>query len=296
MPKVVQQTAAPTSKANGKPSGKVALDGGVLSRIRPLGFDEDDGINILLYGRSGTGKTTLWGSFPKPILSMICSGGTRPGELRSLDTPAMRKVVKTINLESTFDIDELGDYIVSDDNEFQTIVLDHATGLQDMIVKEMLGLEQNAMRPTGWGAVSQQQWGFVSMRFKELLFKLLGFRGNVVVIAQEREMKAEEGSELSKPFYTSALTPAISGWLNAAVDYVAQTYIRAKEITQTTEVDGEKIVSRVRTRDMEYCLRTGPSDTYSTKFRVPKGTSQIQECIIDPSYETIMELIRGRRK
>jgi ABC-type polar amino acid transport system ATPase subunit len=54
-----------------------------MDRITDLDF-EDQGIKMVLYGSSGSGKTTLWATFPKPILAIICSGGFKSGELRSV--------------------------------------------------------------------------------------------------------------------------------------------------------------------------------------------------------------------
>src|SRR5438105_14808538 len=69
------------------------------------GWDLSEGIKIILYGRSGTGKTTLWATFPKPILVALCSGGSRPGELRSIDTPGNRKVIEPKVIRTSEDID-----------------------------------------------------------------------------------------------------------------------------------------------------------------------------------------------
>jgi ABC-type lipoprotein export system ATPase subunit len=59
--------------------------------VRAVEFS-DDTIQLLLYGRSGTGKTTLWSTFPKPILGVICSGGQRSGELRSVSLEDRRHI------------------------------------------------------------------------------------------------------------------------------------------------------------------------------------------------------------
>ena len=91
----------------------------------------DDGIKINIYGRSGTGKTTLWATFPKPILCLVCSGGKRPGELKSIDTPENRKLITPKIVTRIDDIREELDGA----SEFATVVLDHASWLQDLALK-----------------------------------------------------------------------------------------------------------------------------------------------------------------
>ena len=198
----------------------------IIDRIAPIGFSEDEGIKINVYGRSATGKTTLWGTFPKPILAIVASGSAKPGELRSLDTPDNRKMIKQITLERTSDIREVVQYQRETD-KFATIVLDHATGLQDYILKEVLGLEE-LPEQLSWGIATQQNWGQVAMKCKELLRHLLNLSCNVVIVAQEREFNVDSDESLVMPFVASALTPSTVGWLNPAVDYIVQTRIQPR--------------------------------------------------------------------
>src|SRR5678815_2170772 len=105
----------------------------ILDRIKPIGFDPKDGIKINLYGKPGTGKTTLWSTFPKPILAIISTGSDKPGEPRSIDTPENREQIMTITLQHSSELREVVDHpsII----KYQTVVLDHASGLQDLTLK-----------------------------------------------------------------------------------------------------------------------------------------------------------------
>ena len=138
----------------------------------------------------------------------------------------------------------------------------------------------------------QQDWGQAALQMKELLRALLGLACNVVIVAQERNFSEESQSDLIAPFVGSALMPSVTGWLNPACDYVCQTYIRQRTEERTIKV-GDKSVKRLeRVKGVDYCLRTAPDATYASKFRVPRGTD-LPECIVDPSYDKIMELING---
>lgn len=289
MPLISKQS--PVAKKPGK------AQGGVLSRIRSIGFDDDLGIKILLYGRSGTGKTTLWATFPAPILAIVCSGGLEPGELLSVDTPENRKRIKQVALQDTDELNTVIEAVKSGELEFNTLVLDHASGFQDLVMAEILGLEPGALPPQkSWGMASQQQYGQCALRCKTAFRALLSLPSNVVIIAQERNFNDEgAGSELLTPTVGAALQPSITGWLNPACDYVCQTFIRPRMEATETKVAGKTITGTKRGRGVEYCLRTEPHEIFTTKFRTPRGTP-LPDCIVDPTYDKIVRLIRGGKK
>lgn len=268
----------------------------VLSGIKPIGFEDGDGIKCLFYGRSGTGKTTLASTFPAPILWLVCSGGNRSGELRSIDTTENRKNIDSLTIERSADLKEVIEYLNGSESKYQTVVLDHATGLQDLILKEILGLEELPAQK-GWGMATQQNYGQCTLQSKEILRSLVNLSINVVIVAQERESNIDGGSELITPTVGAGLTPSLAGWLNASVEYICQTFIRQKmekKLSTLTNNKGEKrtVESVAKVKGVEYCLRTAPDPIYTTKFRIPKN-SHLPEVLVDPSYEKIMELIRG---
>jgi hypothetical protein len=245
---------------------------------------------MLLYGRSGTGKTTFWATFPGPILALICSGGKQPGELKSIDTPDYRQKINPVIVSSVADCSAL----IADAGRYETVVLDHASGLADLALKEALGLDELPAQKS-WGMASQQQYGQSSLQTKEVLRALLNTGKNVVIVAHERTFGEGSDSEIIAPVVGAALTPSVTGWLNGAVDYVVQTQIRPKTNEVTTVVGGKPIKTTQRGKGVEYVLRTAPHETYTTKFRVPKGV-QLPEFVVDPDYAKILSLIRGRVK
>jgi len=280
MPVITKQS--PTKKKPTKQKG-TAWD-----RIQDISF-EDEGLKMLLYGRSGSGKTTFWSSFPGPILAIIASGGMKPGELRSIDTPAMRKKIKTLNLDNSLDIKEICEG-QAESGRFKTVVLDHATGLQDKVLGEITGMSELPAQKS-WGMASQSQYGQCSAQCKELFRMLLNLDCNVVIVSQERETVPDDaGSELLLPYVGAALTPSLAGWLNPACDYIGQMFKRAEMTQSEIKVGSKTVTKNKRTGTIEYVLRTGPDDVYTTKFRMPKGAS-IPDFIVDPDYDKLMEVI-----
>lgn len=282
-PKVTRQS--PNGPA--RPSGPE----NVLDRIAPIDFGEE-GIKMLLYGRSGTGKTTFWATFPDPILAVVCSGGTKPGELRSIDTPANRQRIRQVTLEHSSELLTVADHVQAAGG-YRTVVLDHCSGLQDLTLKEILGLEELPAQKS-WGMASQQQYGQSSLQCKELLRRLLNLSCNVVLIAQERTFGDDTGSEVIQPTVGPALTPSVVGWLCPAVEYLCETFIRPRMAEATVKIGGKDKPTRVRGKGVEYCLRLEPHDVFMTKFRVPKGTP-LPDVIVDPDYDKVAQLLRGVR-
>lgn len=285
MPTVTRQQSrppttgiAPKSSANGQVAGESA-------------WDMTAGLKVLTYGQSGVGKTTFWATFPGPILALICSGGNRPGELRSIDTPENRKKIRA---ETVLDVAAVKAAILTAP-EYATVVLDHVSGLQDLILKEILGLSEIPAQKS-WGLATQQQYGQCAMQAKEQLRALLSIEGNVVIVGQERTFGGRDDGmdpDLIKPTVGPAVIPSLAGWLAPACDFVLQMHKRPKMVRKTAKVGGKEIVTMERGKGIEYCARCEPHDIYLTKFRLPKGR-QIPDVIIDPDYAKIKAVIDGR--
>jgi hypothetical protein len=290
MPKITR-TKTPTSRS----SNSGDLD--VWDRLQDIEFS-DEGIKMALYGNSGTGKTTLWATFPGKILALICSGGKRPGELRSINTPEYKGKVKQLVVNKSSEIREITSRLGSTEGHmgFNTLVLDHASGFQDLVLKEILGLEEVPVAKT-WGLASQQQYGQATVQCKEYWRGMLDLPINVVIVAHERIFKDESDNEIFKPTVGASLMPQLAGWLHSSCDYVCQTYIRHKEVIRKKTIKkGGKLITKERKvvipGEVEYCLRTKPDATYASKFRVPKG-SPLLPVITDPSYDKIHKMING---
>lgn len=200
----------------------VPKKGGVLDRLGS-GWGSDK-LKILLYGESGSGKTTMWGSFPGTTLVIICSGFDKPGEMKSIDTPENRKRISPMTPTSVAEVREL----LAEAPNFDNVVLDHATGLAELDMREILGLDEMPPQKS-WGMASQQQYGTNALHMKELFRSLLNLDTNVVIVAQQRVFKAsEDGSSDSiiAPTIGAALSPSVVGWLNPACDYIPLIVLR----------------------------------------------------------------------
>ena len=287
-PRAVRQTPTSVKKRAGD---------GVLDRISSYEADPNEGIKILLYGRSKTGKTTLWSDFPGKILVVVFSGGNKLGELRSVPKDRLKKI-ECVNIQESSEMKTIIDF-QRENNAYQTLVVDHVSGMQDKVLSEILGLTELPAQ-MGWGVASQQQYGQCSLQCKEILRALLGLSCNVVLIAQEKDPKeTTDDSELLIPTVGAAVMPSLAGWIYPAVDYICQTFKRQKTETKTTNLAmaGKTVVKtkEVKVEGCDYCLRTGPHEVYTTGFRVPKG-SPLPDVIVDPTFAKLKEVIDGKWK
>jgi len=275
MPKIIQQTAKPTKVAAPSPSANGDFDPWASPSIR-----------LLLYGESATGKTSFWSTFPGPILALICSGGRKPGELISVE-PENRKKIKPVIITST---EALKEQLEVEGKRYATVVLDHISGIQDLDLKEVLGIEEIPAVKT-WGMAVQEQYGACVRHCTEYCRAALNLPGNVVIVGQERvfDAKTDTGSELMRPKASASVMPSFRTWLEPACDYILQTFIRPR--MQTITVAGGE-PQTVRGKGVEYCLRTEEHDFYKTKIR-RSGRKPLPECIVDPTYDKLIKIIGG---
>lgn len=278
MPTVTKQTTKPVKA---KPSG-----GGILSRIKPI-QDVETGYSLLIYGRSGTGKTRVAVSFPKPLLLIGSEDGTK--------SVSKEKGVDFVRLTESADMPTLIEHAREN---YKTVVLDTATMLQDLILAEILGRDQLPTQKS-WGMATRDQYGQCGLQTKEHLRSLLNLINlgiHVVIVAQERNFTNETESEILSPSMGANMQPGVAGWLNPAVDYIAQTFLRQSMEEVNVKIGGtDKKVKRA-TGKTDFCLRVGPDPIFTTKFRLPKGT-ELPEVIVmrekDSVYEKIAALIEG---
>lgn len=242
--------------------------------------------SFVLYGRSGTGKTTLASSFPGPILYLdVRDEGT--------DSIADVKDIHVKEIEAFEDFEEVYWWLKSNPNRYKTIVVDTVSQLQQMVVEEVAAKKKKPGKRAGdWGSMTKQDWGNVAGQLKEWLvnYRDLSKLGmNIVFIAQDRTFNLDEDADDEQtlsPEVGPALSPSVVRTLNAAVSVIGNTFIRHRQVKR--EVNGKKKV----VEKMEYCLRIGPNPVYVTKVRKPKGT-QAPDVIVDPTYEDIVEIISG---
>lgn len=286
---------ARAAPARTKSTVATPLGQGVLGRIVPVS-QITSGIKMNVYGRGKTGKTRLACSFPKPVLII----GTEDGTKSVKNVPQ----VDYVRLGHSSELAELTAMLRQ--RTYETVAIDTAGGLQDLILKEVLGLDdvpidkfKKAGKGEAWGLADKGTWGVVGNQWKTRMRSVMRLAEevglNVVVIAHERNFKEEGDSDVMLPSVGAALTPGVAGWLNAECDYVAQTFIMEETSTAPAPVavaGAPANVITVKTGKKQYCLRVGPHPVFMTGFRLPDGV-ELPEYIVDPTYDKVAALIEG---
>lgn len=237
----------------------------------------DEGLTFLFYGRSGTGKTTLCGSFPTPILLLdIGEKGT--------DSVADVKGLKVLRVDDWADLVEICEQLRDTDHGYKSVVIDALPGIQRMAISEAKRLsrkkdsDQSSQRDMG---EATRLMNVTLHDFRDL--KELGI--NVAMNAHDRIRESDADSDDAiAPEVGPNIMPGISKALMGAVDVIGVTFIRVQKEKKKLGVETK--------RNVDYCLRVGPHEVYNTKIRVPKG-KPIPELIVDPTYDKIKAVVNG---
>lgn len=295
MPKVDREDTnqrLPTKRVAVQPSKTAGRNGNdrnipVLERISDVVYDIG-GMKFNVYGDGKTGKTRFACTFPKPLLII----GTEDGTKSVTPIPGLLKYVR---IYSSSEYMELMSAIPS--MPYVSICLDTAGGLQRMITQEVLGLPEVPTQ-NQWGMTNDSTWGMIGNDTIEKLKTLLDFsdrlKKNIVIIAHERSFNENSSSDLMKPKVGSALTPMSAQWLNGACDYVCQMFIRegTQKHKESLE-DGSFIETEVATGKPQYCLRTLANSVYRVGFRMPESSGEPPPFIPNPTYEKVLQVIKG---
>jgi len=235
------------------------------------------------YGRAGTGKTTLAGSFPGPILLL---------DVNDQGTDSVSDVdhIDVLETHAWDDFEVAYWWLKKNPDKYKTVVIDTVTQLQQLAIEKILiDQEKDPEKAGEWGVMTKKQWGQVASMMKMWVTNLRDLPMEVVFLAQDRtsDTETEDPEIMIDPEIGPRLTPSISAHLNAEVSVIGNTFIRRK-VTVKKGPDGKK----KEVEKTQYCLRIGPNAVYVTKARKPK-TITLPGVLVDPTYESLMEILRG---
>lgn len=241
-------------------------------------LDMDTPTIITLYGRPGTGKTTISCTLPKPLLLIdVKDKGTDSGKREDLEPGD----ITVFELESFDEIYDLYDYIEENPNKFKSVVIDHMTALQDFCYEKVMDEE-------GKSRMSQGMYGTAGGYLKEVinLYKGLTDLGITPCFNCQDRMESGdgEGEDQLLPEVGPSLMPSVARTLCAASRVIGHTY----QFENVEKLDGAKV-----RRNIEFRLRLGPNPYYITKVTRPFGTP-CPQFLVNANYSDIMKVVRGK--
>lgn len=256
---------------------KAPKKSGLEDRFKDL-LDMDTPTIITLYGRPGTGKTTISCTLPKPLLLIdVKDKGTDSGKREDLEPGD----ITVFELESFDEIYDIYDYLEENPNKFKSVVIDHMTALQDFCYEKVMDEE-------GKSKMSQNMYGTAGGYLKEVinLYKGLTDLGITPCFNCQDRMESGdgEGEDQLLPEVGPSLMPSVARTLCAASRVIGHTY----QFENVEKLDGAKV-----RRNIEFRLRLGPNPYYITKVTRPFGTP-CPQFLVDANYQDIMKVVRGK--
>jgi hypothetical protein len=248
----------------------------ILDKITPVGELETN-LVMLVYGRSGTGKTHFGSTFPRPALFIDTNE-------RGTETIANEEGIDVVCVTDWQEIDELL-WALKDGMDYESVIIDQVTNLQDLGMYEVLRKQRKGRDET----FSQRNWGQLSGMLKQFItdFRDLADQYNLLMIAHERiDEPGDEEDEHIEPNIGARVMPSVGTFLDGAVDAIGCTFIKERWETE----DKEEV------RHVDYCMRIGPHAFYSTKIRRPVSAGPIPELIVNPTFQKIRDLTSGKQK
>lgn len=243
---------------------------GVESRIKRV-QDINDPMNLAFYGRSGTGKTTITGTLPKPLLV---------ADVRDRGTKSVKKKpgIFVYPIRSTEDFEELYWYLVDNPTKYKSLSLDTVTQLAQLVIAKFKGK----------GNMSRRVYGDSSGYLNPWIIKFAELPLITAFTAQEKLFGGSDESEDDEiaPEMGLSLMPSIAVTINAAVDVIGNTFIRevSKKVKTKTGMKSEVVT--------EYCMRIGPHARYLTKLRRdPSLGGEVPKIMLNPTYDKIINLM-----
>lgn len=270
-------------------------------------------VKLCLYGGNRVGKTTLAAQFPKPLLLIDCEPGSEGGAKSVKNIEGIIHLRVKTKAKFLQVIDELAQndlkWPAKWKGQLATIVLDSATSMQDIVLKELLGLS-HVPEQLNWGMVSRDQYRERSEITRETLRPLLDLSVNTVVNCKEKDHNPPDkekpeilrGIQLES-FFAAELGGATVGWLHDNCGYIGRLSIEKvyEEETTTVPLQGGKSKTKVITRDTGKTirrLRTMLHPNYAAGFR-SENPSAVPDWIECPSpqqmYQAVCDVVAGKK-
>jgi hypothetical protein len=257
----VSEVITPTSKA-----GLRTIAGLPVTKVQQRSVF----LNILIYGDSGTGKTTLAGSADacpemRPVLVVDIEGGTESLRRTYPDVDVVR-VTTWDEMQSLYNVLYEGDHV------YKTVVLDSLTEIQKFSMYQIMEDVIKKDRERDPDIASMREWGKNIEQIRKFVRGFRDLEMNTIFTALVREDKNPRTGAVSKlPMLSGKLASEVSAFL----DVVGFYYVKPDEegenkrwlLTQKTE----EIVAKDRTGTLPLVVEDPTMSTILELMNPPKA-------------------------
>ncbi len=178
----------------------------------------DHRVRLMIYGASGIGKTVFGATAPKPLFLAVEDGllslsDKKAQYVKITSLQDMTDVLKALKEDKL--LDSKGKPI-----EYETIVIDSLTAVQDVVIRNVTGGRQPSMN----------QWGDFSDKMAIILKGFCALDKHVIFtcLASEKNAEDDEGKEYTR--FQPELFGKLAEKAQAMMDFVAYYYMRVEVI------------------------------------------------------------------
>ena len=225
----------------------------------------------VIYGKSGSGKTALGGTFPKPML-YVKIGDDGSNTIKSY------KGIKTIEAHNPKDAKEIAKELLKD-TKYKSVFFDTFSLITNEWVNENAVTKNKRM--------TQQMWGDLKTDTEEVIRLLHQVaETHVVVLSCHEAADAFEGMEDE---ILPDIRPSVTKGARTYLEGMANYGIHCIKVTK--EIDTEEGTKEVT----KFGVNLGANPYYWTKLQIDPSI-KVPKMVFNPSYDKIIKLITGGKE
>lgn len=240
--------------------------------------DNEDYVNVIVYGDPGTGKTVLAGSAEAvepmgPVLLIDCEGGTF--SLRSFYPN-----IRIVRVKSWDDMQRLYDQLRRGDHNFKTVILDSLTEIQKFSMGEIMKDVVRKEPDRDPEVPSVREWGKSGEQIRRLVRGFRDLPMNVIFTALVNEDRNQKTGKVTfRPSLPGKLSREVPGY----VDLVF--YLYKRDIPNPKHVDGSDEPQTINAR----LLLTTATEEFVCKDR----SNNLPPVIVEPTMQVIYNAVHN---
>jgi len=229
------------------------------------------GIKVLVYGGTGTGKTTFALTFPK-----VCAIDSENGMAFYKNNPNLKFLLNSSSAQDVEEgLEEIEDELI---DKIQTLVIDSETKIYENLQISGLNVAERRARKKGDSVddanISQREWGKIKMINKKLQATkiYLASQGiNILSVAQEKELKEKKGQD----FVTVGYAPDTAKGFGYDYDLVLRLF------TEKDKKTGEEVYKAEVFKDRTSTYKKGDIIENPSFSQWQPAVEKVAKCKID---------------